>query len=127
MAAFSQEMECSRPLRTVGLLACLSCLSAIAKAQALPVATQSRYQVGFAVTYARPDFWVPPAGDPKYSRQFILGVSGYGDYALNDRLSMEGEFHCICLITALDRAELPTLSAPGSPSPMAGIIPTSKA
>jgi hypothetical protein len=102
-----------KTLRIVASIACLLSLTSIGRSQALPVATaEGRSQVGFLVTYARPDFWVAPIGDPQYSRQFILGVSGYGDYTFNDRVSLEGEFHCICLITALDRAELTYLVGP---------------
>ena len=63
-------------LRMIGLLACLLSLASVARAQALPVATEPRMQAGFELTYARPDFWVQPIGDPQYSRQFIFGVSG---------------------------------------------------
>lgn len=102
-----------KTLRTIGALACLLCLTAMARAQALPVATApGRSQVGFLVTYARPDFWVKPIGDPQYARQYILGVSGYGDYSFNDLISVEAEFHCICLITSLDRAEISYLIGP---------------
>ena len=103
-----------KTFRIIGPLACLLSFASSASAQALPVATaEGRFQVGFTVTYARPDFWVQPnIGDPQYSRQFILGVSGYTDYALNDHLSLEGDFHCICLITSLDRGELTYLVGP---------------
>ena len=103
-----------KTFRIIGPLACLLSFASSASAQALPVATaEGRFQVGFTVTYARPDFrGQPNIGDPQYSRQFILGVSGYTDYALNDHLSLEGDFHCICLITSLDRGELTYLVGP---------------
>jgi hypothetical protein len=103
-----------KTLRIIGPLACLLSLASIAGAQALPAAYgPGRLQAGFTVSYARPDFWVQPnIGDPKFSRQFILGVSGYVDYQLNDRLSLEGDFHCVCLITSLDRGELTYLVGP---------------
>jgi len=114
-------------LRMIGLLACLLSLASVARAQALPVATEPRMQAGFELTYARPDFWVQPIGDPQYSRQFIFGVSGYGEYPLNDRLGMEGEFHCICLITSLDRAELTYLVGPRIAFPVRRYTPYVKA
>jgi hypothetical protein len=102
-----------KTLWIIGPLACLLSLASMAGAQALPVATaQGRLQVGFTFTYARPDFWVQPIGDPQYSRQFILGVSVYSDYTLNDHLGVEGDFHCICLLTSLDRGELTYLVGP---------------
>jgi hypothetical protein len=103
-----------KTLRIIGSLACLLSLAAIAGAQALPAGYgPGRLQAGFTVSYARPDFWVQPnIGDPQFSRQFILGVSGYVDYQLNDHLSMEGDFHCVCLITSLDRGELTYLVGP---------------
>lgn len=101
-----------KTLTSFGPLAWLLCLASIAGAQALPVTTSFRSQAGFEITYARPDFWVAPIGDPQYSRQFILGVSGYGDYELSTHLAVEGEFHCICLITSLDRAEISYLVGP---------------
>jgi hypothetical protein len=101
-----------KTLIVIASLACLLALPSIAGAQALPVVTASRTQLGFEVTYARPDFWVAPIGDPQYARQYILGVSGFSDYALNDHLGIEGDFHCIALITSLDRAELTYLVGP---------------
>jgi hypothetical protein len=109
-----------KTLRIVGPLVCLLLLVSIAGAQALPAAYgPGRLQAGFTVSYARPDFWVQPnVGDPKYSRQFILGVSGYADYQLNDHLSLEGDFHCVCLITSLDRGEITVLIGPRLTYPM---------
>jgi len=103
-----------KSLRIIASHACLLSLVSIAGAQALPAAYgPGRLQAGFTISYARPDFWVQPnVGDPQYSRQFILGVSGYADYQLNDRLSLEGDFHCVCLITSLDRGELTFLVGP---------------
>jgi hypothetical protein len=64
-------------------------------------------QVGAAFSYATPDFWIQPKiGDPKYQSQSIAGVTGYGDYDFTRHLGVEGDFHCLCLITSLDRAEL---------------------
>ena len=99
-------------LMMIGPLACLLSFASIASGQALPLFSESPYQAGFELTYARPDFWVLPIGDPQYSRQYILGVTGYGDYNLTAHLGLEGEFHCICLITSLDRAELSYLVGP---------------
>ena len=63
-----------------------------------------------------------PIGDPQYARQYILGVSGYGEYRpLRSRyLGVEGEFRCICLITSLDRAELSYLAGPIYSYPIRG-------
>ncbi len=101
-----------KSLTKIGPLASLLCLASIAGAQAVPVTTSPASQVGFGITYARPDFWVQPIGDPQYSRQFILGVSGYGDYDFSARIGLEADFHCIALITSLDRAELTYLVGP---------------
>jgi hypothetical protein len=105
-----------KTLRTIGSLACLLSLTSIGHAQAKETATGPgiRNQVGFEVTYARPDFWVAPIGDPQYARQYIFGVSGYGDYrpVRSRYLGVEGDFHCIALITSLDRAELTYLVGP---------------
>jgi hypothetical protein len=117
-------------LKTFMMIAALTpllSLASIARAQALSVVTDSRAQAGFEVTYARPDFWVPPVGDPQYSRQYILGVSGYGDYALNSHLGLEGDFHCIALITSLDRAELTYLVGPRITLPHGRYTPYVKA
>ena len=122
-----KTLTMSKALTTIGSLACLLCLATIAKAQALPVTTESTWQLGFGVTYARPDFWVAPIGDPAYSRQYILGVSGYGDYPLSTHLGAEGEFHCICLITSLDRAELTYLVGPRIVFPHRRFTPYMKA
>ncbi len=115
-----------KTLRIVGPLICLLSLASIAGAQALPAGYgPGRLQAGFTVSYARPDFWYVENqqgqfvnSDPKYSRQFILGVSGYVDYQINDRLSLEGDFHCVCLITALDRGELTYLVGPRATYPI---------
>jgi len=116
-----------KTLIVIASLACLLALPSIAGAQALPVVTASRTQLGFEVTYARPDFWVAPIGDPQYARQYILGVSGFSDYALNDRLGIEGDFHCIALITSLDRAELTYLVGPRITLPYGRFIVYGKA
>ena len=109
-----------KTFRIIGPLACLLSLVSFAGAQALPAGYgPGRLQAGFTITYARPDFWVQPSiGDPQYAQQFILGVSGYADYQLNDRLSLEGDFHCICLITSLDRGEMTYLVGPRVTYPM---------
>ena len=109
-----------KTLRIVGPLGCLLSLASVAGAQALPAGYGAgRLQAGFTVTYARPDFWVQPnVGDPQYSRQVILGVSGYTDYSVNDHLHLEGDFHCVCLITSLDRGELTFLVGPRLTYPM---------
>ena len=109
-----------KTLRIIGPLGCLLSLASIASAQALPAGYgPGRLQAGFTVSYARPDFWVQPTiGDPQYSRQFILGVSGYADYSLNDHIHMEGDFHCVCLLTSLDRGELTFLVGPRLTYPM---------
>jgi hypothetical protein len=96
----------------IGLLASLLSLASQASAQALPAASVNRFQPGFELSYARPDFWVAPIGDPQYSRQYLLGVTAFGDFAFNTRVGVEGEFHCLCLITSLDRAELTYLIGP---------------
>ncbi len=101
-----------KTLILIGAFASLLSLASIARAQALPVVADSNKQLGFEVSYARPDFWVPPSGDPQYSRQYILGVSGFGDYNFTARYGVEGEYHCICLVTSLDRAEMTYLVGP---------------
>lgn len=89
-------------------LAALLALPSIGRTQALPTATgMGKTQVGAAFSYATPDFWIQPKiGDPKYQSQSIAGVTGYGDYDFTRHLGVEGDFHCLCLITSLDRAEL---------------------
>lgn len=95
-------------------LAALLALPSLGWAQAMPTASgMGKTQVGAAFSYAIPDFWVQPSiGDPKYQFQSIGGVTGYGDYDFMPHLGVEGEFHCLCLITSLDRAELTYLVGP---------------
>jgi hypothetical protein len=104
-----------KTLRMIGTLACLLSLTARGGAQALPTATgPGRIQAGFGFSYAIPDFWIQQTNsDPQYQFQSIAGVSGFGDYDnFNRHLGIEGDFHCLALITALDRAELTYLVGP---------------
>ena len=97
-----------KTLISIAWLAALLALPSIGRTQALPTATgMGKTQVGAAFSYATPDFWIQPKiGDPKYQSQSIAGVTGYGDYDFTRHLGVEGDFHCLCLITSLDRAEL---------------------
>ena len=102
-----------KSLMTFAWLAGLLALPSLGWAQALPTASgMGKTQVGAAFSYAIPDFWVQPIGDPQYQFQSIGGVTGYGDYDFTRHLGVEGDFHCLALITSLDRAELTYLVGP---------------
>jgi hypothetical protein len=97
-----------KSLMTFAWLATVLALPSLGWAQALPTATGvGRTQVGAAFSYATPDFSIQQTNsDPQYASQSIGGVTGYGDYDFTPHLSVEGDFHCLCLHTSLDRAEL---------------------
>ena len=104
-----------KSLIAIASLACLLCLPSLARAQALPTASgMGRTQVGAAFSYAIPSFWTTQQtnSDPQYAFQAIAGVSGYGDYDFMPHFGVEGDFHCLCLHTSLDRAELTYLVGP---------------
>jgi hypothetical protein len=98
-----------KSLMTFTWLAALLALPSIGRAQALPTAIgMGKTQVGFAFSFAVPSFWFPNSSnsDQSFAAEAIAGVSGYGDYDFTPHLSAEGDFHCLCLHTSLDRAEL---------------------
>lgn len=97
-----------KSLSTIAWLAALFALPSIGWAQARPTALGiGRTQLGAAFSYAIPDFWTQQYNsDPQYAYQAIGGVTGYGDYDFTRNFGVEGDFHCLCLITSLDRAEL---------------------
>lgn len=103
-----------KTLIPIASLACLLCLPSLARAQALPTASGlGRLQIGAGFSYAVPDFWTQPYNsDPQYAFQSIGGVTGFGNYDFTPHLGAAGEFHCLCLITSLDRAELTYLLGP---------------
>ncbi len=104
-----------KSLIPIASLACLLSLPSLARAQALPTASgMGRTQVGAAFSYAIPSFWVPNVSnsDPQYASQAIAGVTGYGNYDIMPHFGVEGDFHCLCLHTSLDRAELTYLVGP---------------
>jgi hypothetical protein len=103
-----------KSLMTIAWLAALLALPSIGWAQALPTASgMGKTQVGAAFSYAIPDFWTQPYNsDPKYAFQSIGGVTGYGNYDFTPHLGAAAEFHCLCLHTSLDRAELTYLVGP---------------
>jgi hypothetical protein len=103
-----------KSLLTIAWLATLFALPSFGWAQATPTAYgMGRTQVGFAFSFAIPDFWTQQYNsDPKYAYQSIGGVTGYSDYDFTPHLGMENDFHCLCLITSLDRAELSYLVGP---------------
>lgn len=102
-----------KTLSTIGLLASLLSLASIGHAQALPTATgQGRMQVGGGFSYAIPNFWTTSIGDPAFANNGIGGITGFANYDLNAHFGAEADFHCLALITALDRAELSFLVGP---------------
>jgi hypothetical protein len=103
-----------KSLSTIAWLAALLALPSIGWPQARPTALGiGRTQVGAAFSYAVPDFWTQQYNsDPQYAYQSIGGVTGYGDYDFTRHFGLEGDFHCLCLITSLDRAELTYLLGP---------------
>ena len=104
-----------KTLIAIASLACLLWLPSLGRAQALPTAEgMGRTQVGAAFSYAIPSFWVPNVSnsDPQYASQAIAGVTGYGNYDIMPHFGVEGDFHCLCLHTSLDRAELTYLVGP---------------
>ncbi len=103
-----------KSLLIIAWLAALIALPAIGWAQAMPTATgMGKTQVGAAFSFAIPDFWTQQYNsDPQYAYQSIGGVTGYGDYDFTQHLGVEGDFHCLCLVTSLDRAELSYLVGP---------------
>jgi opacity protein-like surface antigen len=103
-----------KTLIAIASLACLLWLPSLGRAQALPTAGGlGRLQIGAAFSYAIPDFWTQPYNsDPQYAFQSIGGVTGFGDYYITSHFGLEGDFHCLALITSLDRAELTYLVGP---------------
>ncbi len=110
-------------------LACLLGLPSLGRAQALPAGGGlGRLQIGAAFSYAIPDFWtLPYNSDPKYAFQSIGGVTGFGDYYITSHFGLEGDFHCLALITSLDRAELTYLVGPRITLPYGRFIVYGKA
>ena len=108
-----------KTLIAIASLACLLWLPSLGRAQAIPAGGGlGRLQIGAAFSYAIPDFWtLPYNSDPQYAFQSIGGVTGFGDYYITPHFGVEGDFHCLALITSLDRAEFTYLVGPGSPSP----------
>jgi hypothetical protein len=116
-AALFPGVEMRKSLLTLAWLAALFALPYLGRAQnakTVPTASRiGRTQVGAAFSYATPDFWTQQYNsDPKYAYQSIGGVTGYGDYDFTRRFGVEGDFHCLCLHTSLDRAELSYLLGP---------------
>ena len=103
-----------KTLIPIASLACLLWLPSLGRAQALPTAGGlGRLQIGAAFSYAIPDFWTQPYNsDPQYAYQSIGGVTGFGDYYITSHFGVEADFHCLALITSLDRAELTYLVGP---------------
>jgi hypothetical protein len=103
-----------KSLIPIASLACLLWLPSLGRAQALPTAGGlGRLQIGAAFSYAIPDFWTQPYNsDPQYAYQSIGGVTGFGDYYITSHFGVEADFHCLALITSLDRAELTYLVGP---------------
>jgi hypothetical protein len=103
-----------KTLIAIASLACLLWLPSLGRAQALPTASGlGRLQIGAGFSYAIPDFWTQPYNsDPQYAFQSIGGVTGFGDYYITSHFGLEGDFHCLALITSLDRAELTYLVGP---------------
>jgi hypothetical protein len=112
-AALFPGVEMRNTLLTIACLACLLSLPAMGRAQAVPAGEgMGRTQLGFAFSYAIPSFWTQPLGDPKFQFESIGGVTGFADYDFTPHLGVEGDFHCLALITSLDRAELTYLVGP---------------
>jgi opacity protein-like surface antigen len=103
-----------KTLIAIASLACLLSLTSLGRAQALPTASGlGRLQIGAGFSYAIPDFWTQPYNsDPQYAYQSIGGVTGFGDYYITSHFGVEADFHCLALITSLDRAELTYLVGP---------------
>ena len=103
-----------KTLIAIASLACLLWLPSLGRAQALPTASGlGRLQIGAGFSYAIPDFWTQPYNsDPQYAFQSIGGVTGFGDYYITSHFGVEADFHCLALITSLDRAELTYLVGP---------------
>jgi hypothetical protein len=101
-----------KTLIKISSLACLLCLGPWARGQAVPISSLGRFQVGGGFSFSKPAFWTTPIGDPQYSTNSIGGITGYADYDLTPFLGIEGDFHGLALITALDRAELSYLVGP---------------
>ncbi|MGA2898394.1 MAG: hypothetical protein ABSE27_12470 [Acidobacteriaceae bacterium] len=118
-----------KTLIAIASLACLLWLPSLGRAQALPAGGGlGRLQIGAAFSYAIPDFWtLPYNSDPKYAFQSIGGVTGFGDYYITSHFGLEGDFHCLALITSLDRAELTYLVGPRITLPYGRFIVYGKA
>ena len=118
-----------KTLIAIASLACLFWLPSLGRAQAIPAGGGlGRLQIGAAFSYAIPDFWtLPYNSDPKYAFQSIGGVTGFGDYYITSHFGLEGDFHCLALITSLDRAELTYLVGPRITLPYGRFIVYGKA
>jgi hypothetical protein len=81
---------------TMGALAGVLTVSAIAKGQALPTATAAgNLQIGGGYTYAKPDY-----GDVS-----IKGATAFADFDFSPHAGIEANFHYIALVTPSDLAE----------------------
>ena len=105
-----------KTLIAIASLACLLWLPSLGRAQGHPGRRRPGQDSRSAPPSATPslDFWALAVSnsDPQYASQSIGGVTGFGDYYITQHFGVEADFHCLALITSLDRAELTYLVGP---------------
>lgn len=87
----------------IGVLASMFCITASARAQAMPTATAAGgLQIGGGYSYVKPD----------YGTNSWQGFTGFADFDFASHLGIEADVHSITLITPDDLAEVTYLVGP---------------